>query len=188
MSAHRNACTNSTHNYAPISMTEISVYAQRRDRLQALMQRGIAVIPTAPEQRRNGDADYPYRFDSSFYYLSGFSEPEAVLVLVAGQADQPPQSILFCREKNLEREIWDGYRYGPGGGARSIRFRCRLPRRATGRKAGRTAGQPAHAVLSAGRGCGLGPAHPQIARCRRSPSAQRHQRPKRAARCARPAQ
>ena len=108
-------------------MTEISVYAQRRDRLQALMQRGIAVIPTAPEQRRNGDADYPYRFDSSFYYLSGFSEPEAVLVLVAGQADQPPQSILFCREKNLEREIWDGYRYGPGAAREAFGFDAAYP-------------------------------------------------------------
>src|SRR5690606_13104763 len=48
--------------------------------------------------------------DSYFYYLSGFTEPEAVLVLVAGEKNQ---SILFCREKNIEREIWDGFRYGP---------------------------------------------------------------------------
>ncbi len=71
---------------------------------------GVAIIPTAPEVMRNADADYPYRHDSYFYYLTGFGEPEAVLVLIAGERDQ---SILFCREKNEEREIWDGYRYGP---------------------------------------------------------------------------
>jgi Xaa-Pro aminopeptidase len=71
---------------------------------------GVAIIPTAPEVMRNRDADYPYRHDSYFYYLSGFTEPEAVIVLVAGTTNK---SILFCREKNLEREIWDGYRHGP---------------------------------------------------------------------------
>lgn len=86
------------------------IYAQRRTRLLAKMQHGIAIIPTSPEQRRNGDADFPYRFDSNFYYLSGFNEPESVLVLVAGNQ---PQAILFCREKDMEREIWHGYRSGP---------------------------------------------------------------------------
>ncbi len=91
-------------------MLDISIYAQRRARLLAKMQHGIAIIPSAPEQQRNADADFPYRFDSNFYYLSGFAEPESVLVLIAG--DQP-QSILFCREKDMEREIWHGYRSGP---------------------------------------------------------------------------
>jgi Xaa-Pro aminopeptidase len=88
-------------------------YAARRARLinQMLAKGGgVAIIPTAPEVMRNRDADYPYRHDSYFYYLSGFAEPEAVIVLIAGKNSQ---SILFCREKNLEREIWDGYRYGP---------------------------------------------------------------------------
>ena len=87
-----------------------TIYAQRRARLLEQMRRGIAVIPTAEEVARNGDTHYAYRHDSSFYYLTGFAEPEAVLVLIAGAA---PQAILFCREKNLEREIWDGYRVGP---------------------------------------------------------------------------
>ncbi len=85
-------------------------YAKRRMRLIKEMGKGIAVIPNAPERRRNGDADYPYRFDSSFHYLTGFSEPESVLVVVSGDA---PRSILFCREKDMEREIWDGFRFGP---------------------------------------------------------------------------
>ncbi|MGZ8198005.1 MAG: aminopeptidase P N-terminal domain-containing protein [Burkholderiales bacterium] len=86
------------------------IYARRRERVAREMERGIAVIPTAPERIRNRDAHYPFRYDSYFYYLTGFREPEAVLVLIAGAE---PRSILFCREKNEEREIWDGYRYGP---------------------------------------------------------------------------
>ena len=85
------------------------MYAGRRARLAQLMQRGVAVVPTAPERPRNRDSNYPYRYDSYFYYLTGFPEPEAVLVLVAGD---PVRSILFCRDKNAEREIWDGFRYG----------------------------------------------------------------------------
>jgi Xaa-Pro aminopeptidase len=82
----------------------------RRRSLLAKMRHGIAIIPTAPERPRNRDTDFPFRFDSYFHYLTAFPEPEAVLVLIAGDA---PRSILFCREKNLEREIWDGHRYGP---------------------------------------------------------------------------
>jgi Xaa-Pro aminopeptidase len=89
-----------------------------RDRRVALLARmrshtggGLALVPTAPEVIRNRDSHHPYRHDSYAYYLSGFPEPEAVIVLVAG-ADGDRQ-ILFCRDKNEEREIWDGYRYGP---------------------------------------------------------------------------
>lgn len=91
-------------------------YVQRRMQLMATMQQaggGIAIVPTAPEAIRNGDADYPYRHDSYFYYLTGFMEPQAVLVLVAADQAENCRSILFCRDKNPEREIWDGYRYGP---------------------------------------------------------------------------
>lgn len=95
------------------------IYAQRRTRLLAKMQTGIAVIPGAPEHLRNGDAEFPYRFDSNFYYLSGFTEPEAVLVLIAGAT---PQSILFCRDKDAEREIWHGYRSGPDAAQEKFGF------------------------------------------------------------------
>ena len=88
--------------------TELTaVYANRRRRLAEAVGEGVAVIPTAPERLRNRDSHYPYRFDSHFYYLTGFTEPESVLVLTGGK------SILFCRERNEEREIWDGFRYGP---------------------------------------------------------------------------
>ena len=86
------------------------VFAERRRRLQQAMGTGVAIIPTAPERIRNRDSTFPFRFDSDFWYLTGFPEPEAVLVVVAGES---PRSVLFCREKNEEREIWDGRRYGP---------------------------------------------------------------------------
>lgn len=97
-------------------------YRQRRLLLIERMARGgggIAVIPTSAEQTRNRDTHFPYRADSYFQYLTGFIEPEAVLVVVVGKPGGSSQSILFCREKNLEREIWDGFRHGPQG-ARDI--------------------------------------------------------------------
>jgi Xaa-Pro aminopeptidase len=68
---------------------------------------------------RNRDTHHSYRFDSYFYYLTGFREPEAVLVLVAGDA---PRSLLFCRSKDIEREIWDGYRHGPDAARETFGF------------------------------------------------------------------
>ena len=93
-------------------MTDVAVYAERRRRLAATIGEGVAVIATAPERARNRDTHYPYRHDSYFYYLTGFPEPEAALVLAGGAA---PRALLFCRERNAEREIWDGHRYGPEG-------------------------------------------------------------------------
>jgi Xaa-Pro aminopeptidase len=86
-----------------------ALYAQRRAHLaQLLGPKGIAIIPTAPEQQRNRDADFLYRHDSYFYYLSGFTEPKAFLVITGDG-----KTTLFCQPKDLEREIWDGYRLGP---------------------------------------------------------------------------
>ncbi len=84
-------------------------YAGRRAALAAqLGLDGIAIIPTAPEQSRNRDADFLFRHDSYFYYLTGFKEPNATLVITGDG-----QSTLFCAPKDLEREIWDGFRLGP---------------------------------------------------------------------------
>lgn len=99
-------------------------YAERRLRLQTKMQGGIAIIPTAPEVARNADTHYDYRHDSHFYYLTGFAEPEAVLVLLSGDK---AQSILFCREKNPEREIWDGFRHGPEAAREHFGFDAAYP-------------------------------------------------------------
>ena len=85
--------------------------AIRRKQLAKQLDNGIAIIPTAPEYPRNGGTPFPFRADSDFYYLTGFEEPEAILVL---QIDQGhiAQSILFCRPSHPEREIWDGPRLG----------------------------------------------------------------------------
>ena len=85
-------------------------FSERRQALLKQLSDGVALIPTSPERVRNRDSLYPYRFDSYFWYLTGFPEPEAALVLVGGET---PRTLLFCREKNVEREIWDGFRYGP---------------------------------------------------------------------------
>jgi len=86
-----------------------SIYAQRRARVAAALgPGGIAIVPTAPERPRNRDSDYLFRHDSYFYYLTGFTEPNACLML-SGDG----RSTLFCQPKDLEREIWDGIRLGP---------------------------------------------------------------------------
>jgi Xaa-Pro aminopeptidase len=91
-----------------------AAHIARRSRLMQTMQSlggGVALIPTAPEVIRNRDAHYDYRADSTFFYLTGFNEPEALLLLIADADSQ--KSVLFCRTKSEEREIWDGYRFGP---------------------------------------------------------------------------
>lgn len=84
-------------------------HLQRRARLAAqLGPGGIAIVPTAPERTRNRDSDYLFRADSYFLYLTGFTEPNACLVIT-----DDGRSTLFCQPKDLEREIWDGIRLGP---------------------------------------------------------------------------
>ena len=100
-------------------MSDFEPYRARRLELMRRMGSGAALIPTAPEVVRNRDSHYPYRFDSYFYYLTGFREPEAVVLLIAGEQ---PRSILFCRDKDLEREIWDGFRYGPAAAQAEFGF------------------------------------------------------------------
>ncbi len=111
-----------------INTTDYSAYSARRQQLMAQMQAqggGVAVIPTAREWIRNSDNHFPFRHDSYFYYLSGFTEPEAVVVLVATADKQ--ESILFCREKNPEHEIWDGFRFGPEAAAKEFAFDVAYP-------------------------------------------------------------
>ena len=100
-------------------MNKNSIYQQRRNVLaKHIFDKtggGIAVIATAPELTRNRDSDFPYRHDSDFFYLTGFEEPGATLVMniIPKGKSFDLQSHLFCRPKDLEREIWDGIRLGP---------------------------------------------------------------------------
>ena len=88
------------------------IHARHRKQLIRMMgEGGIAILPSAPVRTRNRDVEYPYRQDSDFYYLSGFPEPEAVVVLVSGRSRG--EYILFCRDKDPEQEVWHGRRYGP---------------------------------------------------------------------------
>ncbi|MDG2519886.1 Xaa-Pro aminopeptidase [Lysobacter sp. OAE881] len=89
-------------------------YAKRRKQLMRMAgDDAIAILPSAPERIRSRDTHYPYRQDSDLLYLTGFPEPEAVLVLVPGR--KHGEVILFCRERDPEREGWDGPRFGPEG-------------------------------------------------------------------------
>ena len=90
------------------------IYAQRRKQLMRMMgNNSIAILPAAPLLIRNRDVEHSFRQDSDFYYLSGFVEPEAVVVLVPGR--KKAEYILFCRERDKVKETWNGYRYGPEG-------------------------------------------------------------------------
>jgi Xaa-Pro aminopeptidase len=91
------------------------IYAKRREHLARRLRKmggGVALLQSGIEVMRNRDTDFAFRSDSYFYYLTGFPEPEACLALVV-----PPGSsyraVLFCRDKNEEREIWEGFRFGP---------------------------------------------------------------------------
>ncbi|MGA8515819.1 MAG: aminopeptidase P N-terminal domain-containing protein, partial [Burkholderiaceae bacterium] len=96
------------NNATPHAKTN-DMYAARRARVAAqLGTDSIAIIPTAPERPRNRDSDFLYRHDSYFYYLTGFTEPGATLLI---QSDG--STTLFCQPKDKEREIWDGLRLGP---------------------------------------------------------------------------
>jgi Xaa-Pro aminopeptidase len=91
------------------------VYGKRRLQLAKQLKKqggGVALVQSGGEVMRNRDADYPFRSDSYFYYLTGFPEPEACLALVVSPAGET-RSFLFCRPKNEEREIWEGFRFGP---------------------------------------------------------------------------
>lgn len=89
-------------------------YTQRRSSFIAKMEKNsIAVLPAALPKTRNSDAEYAYRQDSDFYYLSGFAEPESVVVLIPGRDEG--EYLLFCRDRDPAKEVWDGYRAGPEG-------------------------------------------------------------------------
>ena len=101
-------------------------FVRRRRQVMRIAGRdAIVVVPAAPERIRNNDAHYPYRQDSDFQYLTGFPEPEAVLALIPGRAHG--EQVLFCRERDPERERWDGPRAGTEGAVRDYGFDDAFP-------------------------------------------------------------
>ena len=96
----------------------MTIYQKRRALVAKALKAaggGIALLPTAPEAPRNRDSDFPYRHDSYFYYLTGFTEPGGWLLI-----DSTGKTTLFCRPKDLEREIWDGIRLGPKAAVQAL--------------------------------------------------------------------
>ena len=94
-------------------------YALRRQQLMEMMEpNSIAIVSSSTEQCRSRDTNFPFRQDSDFAYLSGFTEAESVLVLIPGR--EHGEYVLFCREKDKEKEIWDGYREGPEGAVANL--------------------------------------------------------------------
>lgn len=115
--------------------------ARRRELMRLVGQTGAVIIPSAAEVLRNGDAMYPFRQNSDFYYLTGFEEPESVLVLLPKRKEG--EFILFNRVRDREHEIWDGPRAGQDGARQQFganqafpiaEFEQRLPALLAGRE------------------------------------------------------
>ncbi|WP_460725924.1 aminopeptidase P N-terminal domain-containing protein [Lysobacter rhizosphaerae] len=97
----------------PLSTPARSHTRRRKQLMRMAGDQAILILPAAKEMVRSRDTHYPYRQDSDFWYLTGFAEPDAVLVLVPGR--KHGETLLFCRERDAEREAWDGPRVGPEG-------------------------------------------------------------------------
>lgn len=88
------------------------IFKRRRDKVIGQLNGAALLVAAHPEQIRNDDVHHDYRPDSNMYYLTGFSEPESFLLIRPGMT---PETVMFVREKNVERETWDGFRFGPEG-------------------------------------------------------------------------
>lgn len=94
------------------STENIEIFKNRRKKVIEKLNGAALIVSAHPEQIRNDDVHHPYRPDSNMYYLTGFEEPESFLLI---RPNLKPETVMFVREKNLERETWDGFRFGPEG-------------------------------------------------------------------------
>lgn len=90
-------------------LENMRVFSERRGRIAEKIKDSVLVVASMPEAKRNGNVEHPYRQDSNLYYLTGFEEPQTIFVFRPGRK---PETVLFVREKNAERETWDGFRFG----------------------------------------------------------------------------
>ncbi|MEK6628000.1 MAG: aminopeptidase P family protein [Bdellovibrionota bacterium] len=90
----------------------VEIFKRRRKKIIEKLNGAALIVAAHPEQVRNDDVHHFYRQDSNMYYLTGFEEPESFLLI---RPDQKPETVMFVREKNIERETWDGFRFGPEG-------------------------------------------------------------------------
>ena len=105
---------------AAVTIKAAEFARRRRQLMREAGEQAILILPAATPRLRNGDTHYPYRQDSDFWYLSGFAEPESVMVLMPGR--KHGECLLFCRERDTEREAWDGPRLGPEGAIETLGF------------------------------------------------------------------
>jgi len=98
---------------------DVRIFAERRQRIAQDLQGSALIVAAHPEQIRNHDVHFPYRQDSNFYYLTGFEEPESIFIFRPGLK---PESVMFVRRRDPERETWDGFRYGPEGTEREFKI------------------------------------------------------------------
>lgn len=101
-----------------MSITKQEFQRRRRHLMEMMEPNSIAIIPSASEKVRSRDTEYTFRQDNDLFYLSGFSEPESVVVIIPGR--EHGEFVLFCREKDKNKEIWDGYRSGPEGAVKDF--------------------------------------------------------------------
>jgi Xaa-Pro aminopeptidase len=99
------------------SKVPLQILAERRARLGTLIPGAAVILPAQPEAIRNHDVHHPYRQDSGLFYLTGFEEPESVLVFRPGKK---PETVMFVRPRDVERETWEGFRFGPEGVVRQF--------------------------------------------------------------------
>jgi Xaa-Pro aminopeptidase len=112
-------------------MTE---FDRRRKTFVEKMGDGVAVFPSSPVAYRTGDQDFDFRQDSDLYYLTGFEEPESLLVLAPNHKTE--KSVLFVRPRNRDREIWEGKRSGPEGAVRDFHVDAAYPIEELGKRIG----------------------------------------------------
>ncbi|MBS1969245.1 MAG: aminopeptidase P family protein [Bdellovibrionales bacterium] len=98
---------------------DVRIFAERRQRIGQDLQGSALIVAAHPEHIRNHDVGYAYRQDSNMYYLTGFEEPESILIFRPGLQ---PETVMFVRRRDKERETWDGFRYGPEGVEREYKI------------------------------------------------------------------
>jgi Xaa-Pro aminopeptidase len=94
-------------------MKQTEFKRRRKQVMQQIGKGNIGLIASAPNQTRNRDVDYPYRQDSDFYYLTGFNESGALAVFIPGR--EQGEYILFCREFDEKKALWEGAHAGLEG-------------------------------------------------------------------------
>jgi Xaa-Pro aminopeptidase len=108
-----------------MSITKKEFAARRKALAEQMGDNAIAILSSSKLKVRNHDADFQFRQDSDFYYLTGFNEPEAVLALIPGR--EHGEAVLFCRERDPSKELWDGKMLGPEGAIKTLGFDDAFP-------------------------------------------------------------